>query len=334
LPDAAFAYAKDGVREYQVRGADGNPTSALVRTALQAAEKSIKAGGDPAEVARKAMPKIKASAKKLKMLEFKAAADKFMACNQVFKVGYSYEDELESDAPLDVETIKAYVAEHGDAAIVIFKSVPVTFAVAHARHLTWQDAMGVYDAVDILGRVLGNILLDTDLSPEDRTKLVQQSFAEFLSIIFSVADDARAAWDSIEAPTVMAAGATPTAGDEMTKESEDAILAELKALRTEIGAVAKKQEDAEKFSQAMTKRLETVEATPVIPAGVQLKVVEKDGSSGGRKADKPKTLPDLQKRYDEIKAELNQLAAGDARVDKLRLEGTLIAHEIECLKGQ
>ena len=85
LPDSCFAYVepggetKDGVttpkslRHYPIKGPDGKYDHAHVANAAARAAAAIKAGGKEAEIARKALPKIREAEKALKMGEHAVA---------------------------------------------------------------------------------------------------------------------------------------------------------------------------------------------------------------------------------------------------------------------
>ena len=200
LPDSSFAHIEAGgekdeggktkprsLRHYPIKDADGKCDAAHTRNALSRAAAQIKGGKEPgAGIARKAMPKIRACAKRLKIGAFKEDSAKFLVFHDVLKIGYSYDEELESDKALGKDEIEAFVAEHAaDALVTVFKSYPVTFGVAYARFKEWQPLMLVYRDIEILADVLASTLTDPDLAIEQKREMVGQSLDEFEEIVFA-----------------------------------------------------------------------------------------------------------------------------------------------------
>ena len=321
LPDSSFAHIEAGgekdeggktkprsLRHYPIKDADGKCDAVHTRNALSRAAAQIKGGKEPgAGIARKAMPKIRTCAKRLKIGAFKEDSAKFLVFHDILKIGYSYDEELESDQPLSQDEIKAFVDAHaGDAPVTIFKSYPVTFGVAYARFKEWQPLMLIYNDIEILAGVLSSTLTDPDLPSEQKREMVGQSLDEFEEIVFAdveslddggtkaaVADPAKleavSATPPVEPVATPAkieavAPAVPTEVNQVFSPEAlvKALEAPLAGLRQEVAdlksAVDGSVQKLDKVDQSAAKveeRLGKLEAQPVVPPNLALKIQER-----------------------------------------------------------
>jgi len=388
LPDSSFAYIEAGgekdeggktkprsLRHYPIKDADGKCDPAHTRNALARAAAQAKGSGKAAEIARKAMPKIRACAKRLKIGQFKEDSAKFLVFHDVLKIGYGYDEELESDKALSQDEIKAFVAEHaGDAPITVFKSYPATFGVAYERFKEWQHQAIVYNDIDILAQVLGGILSDPDLPIEQKREMVGQSLDEFEEIVFvdvesldnlgtkaAVADPAKLEAVSATPPVEPVAtpakieAVAPVVSTEVNQVfSPEALAKALEAplaslhqevadLKTVIDGSVQKLDKADQTMTKVEERLGKLEAQPVVPPNLALKIQERTSpdaeKAGSRLAivgedGKTVTLDELQKRYAEIEVELKKSNLDGKKREKLETEAFRVARDIKFLLGE
>ncbi len=374
LPDTSFGFIEPGgkkddegrteprsLRHYPIKNASGDCDAPGTRSALSRADQQIKSGGKPAEIARKAMPKIRASAKKLRIGVFKSSVDEFLIFNDITKLGTSYEDEIEANPGevLSRESIDGFLTKYHDDVpyFSVFESTPVSFGVAYQRYKQSQVIGELFDEIDLYKRVIINTLLDPSLSFSTKRGMVESSSDEFLDVLFDTAQE-------IEAARKSAQPEKGEEGEEMNedlrkelKETQEGFAKQIKDLlnpesltKTFEKVTAPLQEGIDNLKKTVAEgqktledRLEKVEAQPAAPAKVVLKVEGKELPE--KSAGKPetvvktedgveKTLPELEAAWTDKCQKIDTAPLGSLEREKLEIEGFKIAHQIKVLKGQ
>lgn len=300
LPNASFAYVDGkGKGHYPIKNKDGEPDAAYVRSALSGTARAIKLGGTPADIARKAMPKIKACAKKLKIGQFTDDPTSVMLFYNIKKIRLEDGTEYASDTGLDKETLlgAAEMMKWPGGYAMEFSADPVDFMTAYERYQKDEALQEVYDILQIFTSCLTAIVFDQEMTDDEKKNLVAESAGQFVNIFVGAASDAAAKIDlegdlrkRIE-EIIMGVEAKK---DEQPVLSADAVASMLKhALSAEVlgSALAKSiqpiVENQAKLEKTVTdslatinERLEKVEKTPVTPANAPaLKIIQKDGRS-------------------------------------------------------
>lgn len=366
LPDSSFAHVDGGVRHYPVKDAEGNCDAARVRSALAHASTQIKGEGEAAEIAKKAMPKIRATAKRLQAGQFKENPAEFLNFYDVFKVGFSYEDELESTTPLAREDVLAFVAKAAEAEkseetvwmsthpIYSFDARPVTFGEAMARYEQLEVEEKFFDQLDILKRVLANTLLAWNLSVDERKEMVEKSFDEFSEAAFELVEELEPEkvakvepekseqTDSAVSPDVI--GNITSLIEGLQKTISEQIAPE--KLREAVGQpeIVETMKAAQEQLEDTAKRLEKLEGQPVVPEALKLKVAHKNGTaeelSGDENNDKAikmdgkiYTLAELAKEFEETRKQAAQQMGAQER-EKLEVRLLKLERHMKVLRGE
>jgi chromosome segregation ATPase len=118
---------------------------------------------------------------------------------------------------------------------------------------------------------------------------------------------------------------------------------EVADLKTVIDGSVQKLDKADQTMTKVEERLGKLEAQPVVPPNLALKIQERTSpdaeKAGSRLAivgedGKTVTLDELQKRYAEIEAELKRPNLDGKKCEKLETEGFRVARDIKFLLGE
>jgi hypothetical protein len=361
-PDASSAKSGD---THQAGGSvpPGNPPATpdpLIKTKWESAMALARASQDRAG-AVKALPALRANAKKLKIGEFRQDPDNFLRFHNVYAMNYGDGDELEGDAPLAVAEIVEFLGLHAEKPLLKFTIQPKTFGEVLAfyrQDAAWRE---FWEVLDILPSVLANIVLDPDLDLGKKRSLIDQSFEEFTNAIFeelaglqpeaskssseAAPEEGESEVEKAELEAVQKNASDAKAATEELAKRVEGLTPEAiaKAVGEQMGEKFEgmKAEVEKKFGE-LGDRIGKIEAQPVVPSGTRLKVVEKGqeielpkGRTAG--SGNPEGEFDLAKataRYAEIEKQLKSTSADDPGREDLAVEGIKLARQIKIATGQ
>lgn len=294
-PKSAFAYIdKEGKGHYQVKE-DGQFDFNLTRFALTRAEAEIKSGGDKADLAKKALPKIRASAKKIQVEQFKDNPSKFLALHDVTAIKLDDGTSAGGEGPIDKDQLVSFAGflKYGSYAMS-FSCTPVDFDTAYQRYQADQAIDEVYDLVSVFSSCVLAAVFDPDMSQEDKNNLVAKSTQQFVVIFTEAASEAAMTRvQSLE--DLRKAFEEALVGVEVKKENETVTAAAIQAMISNVlsaetlgkavaGAIKPISDNVEGLNKTVTEkfaaietRLAKVEETPVTRNAPVIKTTDRSG---------------------------------------------------------
>ncbi len=370
LPDNSFAYIEKGdpvERHYPLKDKDGKCDELCVRDALSAASQEAKGEGPAAEIAKKAMPAIVASAKKLKVAKFMENMDEVLAYHSVTKVGYEFGNELAAaeGASLTKEQIVEFLdlnKSDGDYVPVYdFQFSLLSFAEAHENYKKEKAFRQVFDVVDIFRNVVAATMINGDSTLDERMSKIEDSADEFLTVLRGAGEELDAAraekvakaaeaepakTEPAPAKPEKAEPVAPVApainANELKKQISESIATDL-AKVVESAVQKAMEEPVEKLTKDMAEvagRVSELEKEPVIPKNLQLRAHEKGGGASDvvvtdEETGETHTVEGLEKRLEEVTNALNaKKPVEDQRRNSLEIEGMKLARKIKIAKGE